>query len=153
MKNSKTVDALNTLVEINNDRIEGYQTAMEKTKEQDLKGVFGQFAQSSYENKKELSSEIRSIGGTPTDETKNTGKLFRAWMDLKAAVTGNDRQAILNSCEFGEDNALDTYQDVLENEKEHLNPGHIRMINSQLSVLKEDHKKVNFLRDEVKAHS
>lgn len=153
MKNEKTVDTLNTLVKINNDRIEGYQTASEGTKDQDLKSMFGKFAQGSVKFRRELAGEITNLGGTPTDGTKNSGKLFRAWMDVKAAVTGNDREAILNSCEFGEDNALETYEDVLQNETEHLNPGHIKMINTQMSGLREDHDKVKSMRDAHKIHS
>lgn len=153
MKNEKTVNALNTLVEINNDRIEGYQTAAEEIKDQDLQTTFGQFAQNSHKFRKELAGEITSLGGIPTDETKNTGKLFRAWMDVKAAVTGNDREAILNSSEYGEDNALEAYEDVLENDTEHLSPGHISMITKQMSILRKDHNKVKSMRDALNSHS
>lgn len=153
MTNDKTVDALNRLVEINNDRIEGYQTAANETEEQDLKTLFGRFAQASHKCRQELANEIRSLGGTSTDETKNTGKLFRAWMDVKAALTGKDRESILNSCEFGEDNALETYENVLENEREYLSPKHISMINTQMSLLRADHDKVKAMRDALKEHA
>ena len=33
MENEKTIGALNKLIEINNDRIEGYETASKETKE------------------------------------------------------------------------------------------------------------------------
>ena len=36
MENEKTIEALNTLITINNDRIEGYETAAKETEEQDL---------------------------------------------------------------------------------------------------------------------
>lgn len=153
MNNEKTVDTLNTLVEINNDRIEGYQTAADGIEEQDLKSMFGKFAQDSQKCRQELSSEITNLGGTPTDETRNSGKLFRAWMDVKAAVTGNDRKAILDSCEYGEDHAIETYEDVLENEREHLSPGHVSMINSHLSTIRADHNKVKSMRDAHKNRS
>lgn len=153
MTNEKTVDALNRLVEINNDRIEGYETASKETDEQDLKALFGRFAQASHTCRKELANEITSLDGTPTDGTKNTGKIFRAWMDVKAALTGKDRQAILSSCEFGEDNALGTYENVLNNEREHLSPSHISMINTQMSLLRGDHDKVKAMRDAIKMHT
>lgn len=153
MKNDKTVDALNRLVEINNDRIEGYETASNETDEQDLKALFGRFAQASHKCRTELANEITSLNGTPTDGTKNSGKLFRAWMDVKAALTGKDREAILNSCEFGEDNALETYENVLENEREHLTPKHVTMINAQMSLIQGHHDKVKTMRDALKMHS
>jgi uncharacterized protein (TIGR02284 family) len=153
MKNEKTVDALNTLVEINNDRIEGYQKAADGTKEHDLRTMFGKFAQDSKKCRQELSSEITNLGGTPTEGTKNSGKLFRAWMDVKAAVTVNDRKAILDSCEYGEDHAIETYEDVLESKTEHLNPGHVSMINSQLSTIRADKNKVKSMQDAHKVRS
>ncbi len=150
MNNKKTVDALNRLVEINNDRIEGYETAAKATDEQDLKTLFGRFAQASHTSRRELASEISNLDGTPTEGTKNSGKLYRAWMDVKAALTGKDREAILNSCEFGEDQALQTYENVLKNEREHLSSSHISMINSQMSLLQADHDRVKTLRDALK---
>lgn len=153
MKNEKTVDVLNTLVEINNDRIEGYETAAQETEEQDLETLFGRFAQASHKCRQELANEITSLGGTPTDGTKNTGKLFRAWMDVKAAITGKDRKAILNSCEFGEDNALETYENVMKDDREHLSANHISMINTQMSLLRGDHDKVKAMRDALKEHA
>jgi uncharacterized protein (TIGR02284 family) len=153
MNNEKTVDSLNTLVKINNDRIEGYQNAADNTDAQDLKTMFGQFAQESHRCRQELANEITNLGGTPTEGTKNSGKLFRAWMDVKSAVSSNDRQAMLNSCEYGEDNAQETYENVLKNDTEHLSPGHISMINSQKSKLREDHDKVKSMRDSNKRRS
>lgn len=153
MRNEKSVDALNKLVVINNDRIEGYETAVDDTDEQDLKTMFTQFAQASHKYKHELANEINSLGGAPSDGTRNTGKLFRAWMDVKAALTGKDREAILNSCEFGEDKALEAYEDVLKSDKEHLSPKHISLVNTQMSELRKDHNKVKSMRDALKQHS
>jgi len=153
MNNEKTVDALNKLVEINNDRIEGYETASKATGEPDLQSLFDRLAKASHKCRQELAAEIISLGGTPTDGTKNTGKLFRAWMDVKAALTGKDRKAILSSCEFGEDNALQTYENVLKNDREHLNARLVSMINGQMSLLRQDHDRVKSLRDALKEHA
>ena len=40
MENQKTIDALNTLIQINNDRFESYDKAFVETQEQDLKTLF-----------------------------------------------------------------------------------------------------------------
>ena len=40
MDNEKTIAALNSLIQINNDRFEGYDTAFRETEEQDLKTLF-----------------------------------------------------------------------------------------------------------------
>ena len=149
MDKEKTIDALNKLVEINNDRIEGYETASKETDEQDLKSLFSQFAQTSYKCKQELTSEIYKLGGNPTEGTKITGKFFRVWMDVKTALTGKDRKAILNSCEYGEDQAIETYENVLEEEREHLSLAQQSMISTQYTLIKSDHYRVKSMRDSM----
>ncbi|MCC7453297.1 MAG: hypothetical protein IT222_03950, partial [Crocinitomix sp.] len=43
MKNEKSIEVLTTLITINNDRIEGYETASKESKESDLKSLFAKF--------------------------------------------------------------------------------------------------------------
>ena len=147
MENEKTIDVLNNLIQINNDRIEGYETATKETEEQDLKSFFGELTQTSLQCNNELSHEVTKLGGTPTDSTKTTGKFFRVYMDLKAALTGKDRKAILNSCEYGEDVALETYEKVLSDDAENLTAELKGIIKTQHTLLKADHDKVKFMKD------
>lgn len=148
MSQDKAIAVLNTLVEINNDRIEGYETASKETEEADLKTLFFHLSQTSLKCKRELVYEIRKLGGTPIEETTTTtGKLYRVWMDIKAAFTGNDRKAILNSCEYGEDVALDTYHDALNNNLEYLSSDQQALLTKQHLLIKEGHDKIKALRD------
>ena len=149
MENKKAIDALNTLVEINNDRIEGYETAAKETNEPDLKVLFTKLAETSQDCRIELEREVELLGGTPAKGTKVSGKFFRAWMDVKAAITGKDRKAILESCEFGEDQAVNTYESVLEDEREHLTSEQIALIESQYDLIKADHDAIRALRDSL----
>ena len=151
MENEKTIEALNTLITINNDRIEGYETATKETEEQDLKTFFSELKQTSMHCNKELLSEVAKLGGQASEGTKTTGKFFRVWMDVKAALTGKDRKAILNSCEYGEDMAKGTYEKVLKNDAENLSPEQQTMIKAQHTLLAADHDKVKSKRDLVKA--
>jgi uncharacterized protein (TIGR02284 family) len=149
MGNKETIEILNTLIQINNDRIEGYKTASKETEEQDLITFFANLTQTSQHCKQELSGEVVKLGGTPTDETKTTGKFFRVWMDVKAALTGKDRKAILNSCEYGEDMAKATYEKVIKEEAVHLTAVQQSMIKAQHTLLKTDHDKVKMMRDNL----
>jgi uncharacterized protein (TIGR02284 family) len=153
MENQKSIDTLNTLIEINNDRIEGYETASKETKETDLKSLFAQLAQTSYACKAELVGEVEALGGTPIEGTKVSGKFFRVWMDAKTALTGKDRKAILNSCEYGEDVAVNTYKKVLEEsnvtDKEILTSDQIALVEEQYELIKADHDTVRSLRDSL----
>jgi len=148
--NEKIVDVLNSLVQINNDRIEGYERAAKETEDADLKDLFSKMASKSHMMKSQLSSEVLKRGGKPTESTTTSGKGFRLWMDFKAALTGRDRKGILSSCEFGEDAAQDTYADALQTSSE-LPSEIISLISNQKSQLREDHDSVKALRDSVHA--
>ena len=147
--NQKTIDELNNLLEINNDRIEGYNHAVKETDESDLKTIFSQCSTTSLKCKQQLTTEIQKLGGTPIEGTRNTGKLYRAWLDIKSALTNKNRKAILSSCELGEDVAVKNYEDALKNSK--VDPERYSLINSQYSLIKSDHDKVKALRDMVKS--
>ena len=151
MENEKTIAVLNTLITINNDRIEGYETASKETEEQDLKTFFAHLTATSQKCKQELLDEVSKLGGTAAEGTLTIGKFFRVWMDVKAALTGKDRKAILNSCEYGEDQAKGTYEKALENDKENLSLEQQTMIKAQHALLKADHDKVKSMRDLVMA--
>ena len=147
MEKEKTIEVLNSLITINNDRIEGYQTASKETEEFDLKALFSQFISTSQKCQQELVAEVSKLGGEIAEGTTVSGKFFRVWMDVKAALTGKDRKAILNSCEFGEEAATKTYDDVLKDEKEHLTLEQHSMISAQRASLKADQNHVIALRD------
>jgi uncharacterized protein (TIGR02284 family) len=151
MNEEKTIEVLNTLIEINNDRIAGYETAYNETEELDLKTLFRGFKETSEKCNVELNREVIKLGGVPTEGTKTTGKLFRVWMDIKSALTGKDRKAILNSCEFGEDMALDTYKKVLSDNLTDITADQQAMLNAQYALLKVGHDSVKSLRDALVA--
>ncbi|MGV3631767.1 MAG: ferritin-like domain-containing protein [Bacteroidota bacterium] len=152
MLSEKHIEVLNALVEINNDRIEGYERASKETEENDLKQLFAQLIQTSHKCKTELTNEVLKGGGKPIEGTTTSGKFFRAWMDVKAALTGKDRKTILSSCEFGEDAAIETYEKVLASHGDDLSSGHKTMITNQLSFIRADHDKIKRLRDNVLEH-
>ena len=72
-------------------------------------------------------------------------------MDVKAAITGKDRKAILGSCEYGEEFAKDTYEKALEDDKENLNAEQQTMIKAQHTLLQADHDKIKSMQDLLKA--
>jgi len=153
MDNEKSIDVLNTLIEINNDRIEGYETASDETEESDLKNLFSSLMATSKKCKAELTEEVERLGGEATEGTKVSGKFFRVWMDVKAALTGKDRKAILDSCEYGEDIAVDTYEKALKNDDDDLGLEQRTMIAAQYELIKDDHDEVKSLRDNLVEHA
>jgi uncharacterized protein (TIGR02284 family) len=150
---SKTIEAFNSLIVINNDRIEGYKIASETINDDDLKSFFNELSQTSVECKKELIVEVERLGGIPDEGTRTSGKFFRAWMEIKAILSGNNKRAILNSCEYGEDAALETYKNVLIHEVHEINSYEQNLLNKQYALLKSDHGRVKVLRNVLRAES
>lgn len=146
MENLRTIEILNHFVEINNDRIEGYTKAISMTEDGTLKTLFDRFMQTSYKCNNELSEIILNLGGIPSKETSMTGKIFRAWMNLKVAITSNNRGAIIRSCEFGEEKAIEVYYKYYLKNTDLLSPSQQKIINEQVALIKTDHQKLKYLR-------
>jgi uncharacterized protein (TIGR02284 family) len=144
----KITGILNDLIEINNDRIVGYQKAIDELKgeNEDLRPLFARYITESGQYKSELTTEVTRLGGEPTNGTTNSGKIYRVWMDLKAVVTGKDRKTVLENCEFGEDAAQKAY-DMALNTDETLEPTLRDLLVRQKTQLRVGHDEVKRLRD------
>jgi len=143
-----TAEVLNDLVQINNDRIQGYERAIKELKEgnSDLKVLFADMIRESHRYKLALATELSVMGADTDSGTTTSGKIYRAWMDVKALFTGHDRKSILESCEFGEDAAQAAYKTALEDEQL---PSYLRtLIQDQKNSLKLSHDQVKVLRDQ-----
>jgi hypothetical protein len=79
-----TITILNDLIEINNDRIKGYEKAIGELKDgdQDLKALFSGMIDESREARNALGVEVQVLGADmePADSTTNSGKIYKAWM-------------------------------------------------------------------------
>jgi len=150
METSKNISALNELIEINNDRVVGYDTASKEADDMDLKSLFAGLQITSETNLSELRAEVSRLGGEAEDGTRTTGKFHRVWMDVKAALTGNDRATILSSCEFGENKALEAYREVLD-DRENLSAEQVVMIQKQHAALNADQERITLLHNAEKA--
>ena len=150
MNTGKAIDVLNSLIEINNDRIYGYETASKEVGETDLKMMFLHATETSLKCKAQLVAEVQSLGGIQTESTTTSGKFYRLWMDIKASVSGKDRKVILDSCVYGEEAAIETYEDLLK-DLENVTLNQQMIIQEQLLLIKADYGKVKNLRDLIES--
>ncbi|HVK97580.1 MAG TPA: PA2169 family four-helix-bundle protein, partial [Flavisolibacter sp.] len=139
---------LNDLIRINHDRVVGYEKAIDELKDEDadLKTLFTRYITESRQYAQELTTEVTRLGADPADGTTNSGKIYRVWMDLKAAIMGKDRKAILDNCEFGEDAAQKAYDMALNADVDY-DPSLRDLIVRQKASLKAGHDEVKRLRD------
>jgi len=119
MNNNDLVDVLNGLVRILNDRTHGFETAVEDNKDPQLDDQFRRMIMQSRQFRSELAEHIVRIDPTGVEDSGTTdisSKLHRAWIDIKAAVTGKDRDTVLSSVQFGENAAIEAYEEALNDE-------------------------------------
>ena len=152
MQQNETVEVLNDLIQINNDRIEGYEKAMNDAEpiDADLKAIFFKMANESKDYVRELNEAVIGMGGVPTQTTTVSGKVYRAWMDVKAAFTTEDRTNLLELCEFGEDAAQKAYDAALASDAP-MSVDVRQLITSQQQSLRTSHDIVKRYRDMHKA--
>ncbi|WMJ73569.1 PA2169 family four-helix-bundle protein [Cytophagaceae bacterium ABcell3] len=114
MKEQKEIiSKINDLIEVCNERVQGYRTAAKDVNDQELTSLFEQYARQTEDFVKELmpySDEINpeEIG------TRTIGDAWKIWIDLKASITKGGREAILGACITGEQAAIRAYEDNLE---------------------------------------
>ncbi len=150
--NDNIVEVLNDLIRINNDRIVGYERAIEEARDLDvdLRTIFSRMAEESRQYASELTQEVVKLGGEPATGTTTSGKIYRVWMDVKATFSGKNRQAVLENCEFGEDAAQKAYDSALKTDAD-MNTDVRQLITNQKSSLKTSHDVIKKYRDMHKA--
>ncbi len=146
--NESLVEVLNDLIKINNDRINGYQKAVSEitTTDVDLQAMFRKMANESGEYVRELSNAVEKLGGEPATDTTVSGKIYRTWMDIKAAFASKERLSVLEACEFGEDAAQKAYDEALGSDAE-MNAETRQLIMDQKSSLRTSHNIIKKYRD------
>jgi len=147
-KSKEIIEVLNDLILINNDRIVGYEKAVKELKDEDadLKSLFDAMILESQQIKSDLTHEVQVLHGDTEKGTTEMGKIYRAWMSVKAVFTGSDRHSILSNCEYGEDAAQKAYEKALATDKL---PGFLKeMLLKQQQVLKDSHDEIRDLRDQ-----
>jgi uncharacterized protein (TIGR02284 family) len=144
----KSVEVLNDLIEINNDRTAGFTKAMNDldANDTDLRTTFARYAEDSRNNTVELTNVVNSFGNEAENGGSGTGAIHRAWIDVKATFTGHDRKSILAECERGEDAIKKAYQSAMEESNE-LSPEALQVISSQQQSIIAAHDRIKALRD------
>jgi uncharacterized protein (TIGR02284 family) len=116
MDNDDVVSVLNNLIETCEDGVKGFREAAEAVESPRAKEVFNTRIEYIERAESDLKAAVRRLGGDPEDRGTATGALHRGWINLKAAITGKNDEAIVAECERGENVAVERYEDALEKE-------------------------------------
>ncbi len=140
----KGIETLNDLIEINNDRVKGFEKASNDLEANDAD--LSKFAEDSKRNAYELTNAVKQYGEDVETGSSASGAIHRAWIDVKATFSGHDRKSILEECERGENAIKKAYQDALQSDNG-LNAHDVELIMQQKSVIDSSHYKIKELRD------
>ena len=127
-------EALQGLLQKNYDAEKGFKKAISKTENDSLKEFLKRQAVKHNRFATELDREIRSLNEHPKEEGSFTGKLSRAWMDIKVAVSGDHDEAILEECVRGEKDSAKEYEEALD--ENNFAPHLEEVLKKQLSDIK-----------------
>jgi len=142
------ISALNDLVKINNDRVTGYEKAIEGTEDQKLKKLFAEYIDDSKKYNGELAEHLHVLGGDPASGTSLAGKFYHTWIDVKAKFAKKDAVSVLSDCEYGEDVANAAYRNALDDKELIWKDDRIvNILSRHLKELKASHDNIKELRD------
>ena len=147
-RNERTIEVLNDLIRINNDRVEGYEKAIKETEENDvdLRNIFNRMADESRKYSRELTERVQRLGGEPAGGTTASGKIYRTWMDVKSAFSKSERKSVLEECEYGEDAAQKAYDKALDADN-NLPADVLTLIREEKVNLRNSHDTIRNYRD------
>ena len=147
----KSIDTLNDLIEINNDRTAGFEKAIADIKDPntDLKSIFQEYANQSRSFSQELAAIVSREGGDAESGTSPSGSMHRAWIDVKSLFGAGDREGILNEAERGEDAIKRAYSDALRDGR--LSNDARSQVSAQATQINAAHDRIRALRDASKS--
>ena len=112
---STEITTLNTLTATLIDSINGYRDAASHAESSRFQELFRKAADERSQVVETLRAAVTRLGGNPEDDGSFLGKTHQRFLDLKAAVTGRDDQAIINEVERGEDYLKEKFEAAIGN--------------------------------------
>lgn len=114
METSIDIRTLNGLIATTLDSIDGYTTAAEDSQSGRFRQMFLDRASERRTVVESLRAEVGRQGGNPEDDGTLLAGAHRAFLNLKATVTGQDDESIVAEVERGEDHIKAKYERALE---------------------------------------
>lgn len=144
------ISTINDLIETLKDGQEGFKQAAEAVKDSNLKSLFSEYSLQRSRFAGELQAQAIQMGESkPEDGSSASGKMHRAWINLKSAITSGDDHAVLAECERGEDSAIKEFKEAIEGDG--LSAPIRDIVSRQYSEVKSAHDRIRQLRDIAKA--
>ena len=139
---------LETLTTTLIDSINGYRDAAENADGTRFQEIFRRNADDRSRVVEELRGEIRRLGGNAPDDGSFLGATHQRFLDLKAAITGRDDQAIINEVERGEDYLKEKFEAAL---KVDMDPEARTVVERAYQSVRQGHDQISSLKHGLEA--
>ncbi|MES1971595.1 MAG: PA2169 family four-helix-bundle protein [Pseudomonadota bacterium] len=110
---SHDIRTLNGLIATTIDSVDGYTAAADEAESGRYADLFRARAAERRAVSETLRAEVTRLGGAPEDDGTILAGAHRAFLNLKAAVTGREDKAIVNEVERGEDHIKAKFESAL----------------------------------------
>jgi len=107
---------VNALVEKNNDAFKGYEKAAKNAESSQLRSYFLERASERKAFAAKLSSNLKAYNPDYDVDSDGsaTGSVHRAWMDVKAALSMDDDESLLEECIRGDKASVKEYKNFID---------------------------------------
>lgn len=145
--NVDEVATVNSLVTTLNDSVNGYRDAAANSEGTSFQELFRSMAEERASVVEDLRKEVGTAGGEAPEDGSFMGKTHQRFLDLKAAITGRDDEAILNEVERGEDYLKQKFEAVLSSEE--LSPEMRASVERAGQSILEGHDRISQLKHSI----
>jgi uncharacterized protein (TIGR02284 family) len=142
--NAHDISTLNSLIATTIDSVDGYAEAAKNSENAHLTALFKNRAGERQQVASRLQQEVTSLGGSPEDDGTILAGAHRLFLNLKAAVAGNDDKAIISEVEAGEDHIKAKFEDAIEDRE--LTPTVKAVIERCYTSVKQGHDEMRDLK-------
>jgi len=148
-EHSAQISTLNTLIATTIDSVKGYEDAASNSEAGRFQEMFRQRASERQRVVEQLRDEVRRLGGNPEDDGSFMGATHQRFLDLKAAITGRDDEAIINEVERGEDYLKEKFETALNSDE--LSGESRSVVESCFQSVREGHDQMSQLKHGLEA--
>ena len=146
---SPDIRCLNGLIATTIDSVDGYRTSATDVENPRFAELFTARASERSSVAEQLRAEVRRLGGNPEDDGTALAAGHRAFVNLKAAVTGRDDKAIVAEVERGEDHIKAKFESALEDND--LSPECRSLVEMAYGSVKSGHDQMRDLKHSLDA--
>ncbi len=147
---STEIATLNTLTATLIDSVTGFEDAAANIEGSSrLQQLFRERASERRQVAEEMRGEVSRLGGNPEDDGSFLGKTHQRFLDLKAAITGRDEQAIINEVERGEDYLKEKFEVALKDDT--LAPESRTVVERAYQSVRKGHDQISQLKHGLEA--